>query len=411
MHTVTPPHAPPGPAQGPGAGERAGWTAPPPPLDRRIAFALDTSSWVVLVVMSVLGLWGLRDTGSVVLAGALCLVYGLLDAVGRRHVAVPRYPSLLIALQTLVVAGLLALPSDYRDAFAFFLVMLSIRCVLFLGPRAGAAWIALFWLLSTAAALWGYGLSGLFLAGFNLGVYPLCGMVGYALAELSRSTAERADALAELQLAQARLRRVAVDEERRRLGRDLHDSVKQQVFATTMQIGAARALLADRPDRAAEALDRAEQAARRAGTELNTVIHELRSAELDGGLPIALQRLTDSWARETGTPVRVGLAETVQVPERAEHALLRVAQEALANVARHAAAQQVEVSLAETAGEVVLTITDDGRGYDPGRARTGVGVSSMQERVTALDGRLDVHTAPGGGTTVRARVPSREDRT
>ncbi|MBP2364423.1 sensor histidine kinase [Pseudonocardia parietis] len=393
----------PGPRTTAGGG-RAGRTAPPPRFDRRIALALDTSSWAGVVVMSVLGILGLQEPGAMIVAGVLCAGYGVLDVLGRWSGTMAWRPEVLLGLQTVLVAALLLLPSRLQDAFGFLLVLLSIRSVLFLGPRAGSVWIAVFWIVSASTAVWRQGVEGLFVAAFNLGVYPLCGMVGYALVALSRSIAERADALAELQLAQARLRRAAVGEERRRLGRDLHDSVKQQVFAATMQLGAARALLTERPDRAAEALDRAEQAARRAGAELNIVIHELRSEDLDDGLAVALRRLTDSWCGQTGTAVRIEVDE-VCVSGRTEDALLRVTQEALSNVARHADAQQVRVALAETADGVALTIRDDGRGYDPGRARTGVGVSSMEERVAALGGWLDVHTTQGGGTTVRARIP------
>lgn len=373
-------------------------------LDRRTAFALDLSSWIALVVMGALGISVLDDPGARVIAALLCLLFGALDLAGARTEFGVRHQGLLFALQTALVVALLALHPEFQDPFAFLFVVLSVRVVLVFGLKRGAWWIGLFWLLSSAAAIWTHGREGAFSIVFNLGVYPLCGMVGFALAALGRSTAERARALAELRQAQDQLRRVAVDEERRRLGRDLHDSVKQQVFAATMQLGAARALLPDHPVRALSAVERAEQAARTAGSELSLVIHDLRSDDLDQGLPAALTELAAAWSRQSGSKIDCRIDQKLQVPLPAGYGLLRIAQESLANVARHAEATRVTLSLAGTATNLVLTVTDDGRGFDPDRCRGGVGVSSMKERMEALGGTLTITSTPGGGTTVTARL-------
>lgn len=380
-----------------------------PGLDRRTALALDLSSWIVLVVMGVLGMTALDGTGPRIVAAVLCAAYGGLDLLGGRSDRAARHPVLIFAAQTIVVAGLLSLHPRFQDTFAFLFVMLSIRVVLVLGLRVGAWWIGLFWVLSSVAAVWTHGREGFFNVVFNLGVYPLCGMVGYALAALARSTTERAAALAQLRRAQDQLRRVAVDEERRRLGRDLHDSVKQQVFAATMQLGAAKALLPAHPQRALGAIERAEQAARSAGSELNVVIHELRSADLDHGLPTALGELATQWSRQLGTTIVQDIDERIQVPVATGFALIRVAQEALANVGRHAEAAQVRLTLSGSAAGIDLTITDDGRGFDPDQGGNGVGVNSMQERLAALGGELRVTSAPGDGTAISAHLPPVDD--
>lgn len=380
-----------------------------PGLDRRTALALDLSSWIVLVVMGILGMTALEGTGPRIAAALLCAAYGGLDLLGGRSQRAARHPVLIFAAQTTVVAGLLALHPRFQDTFAFLFVLLSIRVVLVLGLRVGGWWIALFWVLSSAAALWTHGREGFFNVVFNLGVYPLCGMVGYALAALARSTTERAATLAQLRQAQDQLRRVAVDEERRRLGRDLHDSVKQQVFAATMQLGAAKALLPDHPQRALGAIERAEQAARSAGSELNVVINELRPADLDQGLPTALDELATQWSRQLGTTIVRDIDERVQVPDDTGLALIRVAQEALANVGRHAAAAQVRLTLSGSAAGIDLTIADDGSGFDPDQCRTGVGVSSMRERLAALAGTLEITSSPGDGTAISAHLPADHD--
>ena len=383
--------------------------AGPAGLDRRTALALDISSWIALVVMGSLGIAVLDGVLPRIVAAVLCLGYGALDLAGGRTELGARRPVLVIGLQTAVVTALLALHPEFQETFAFLFFVLSVRVVVVAGLRRGAWWIGLFWVISGAAALWTHGSDGAFSLLFNLGVYPLCGLVGYALAALGRSTAERAAALTELRQAQDQLRRVAVDEERRRLGRDLHDSVKQQVFAATMQLGAARALLPGDPDRALGAVERAEQAARTAGSELSLVIHELRSQDLDHGLPTALTELADSWSRQLDVTVDCQVDDRLSVPLPEAYGLLRVAQESLANISRHAEARRVTLSLTATPGNaedpagIELIVSDDGRGFDTVRA--GVGISSMQERMTALGGSVTISSTPGTGTRVCACLP------
>lgn len=381
-------------------------TAGPVGLDRRTAFALDLSSWIALIVMGSLGISMLDGTGQRVVAAMLCLIFGALDLAGARTEFGARHQGLMFALQTAVVVALLATHPEFQDPFAFLFVVLSVRVVLVFGLKRGAWWVGLFWVLSSIAAIWTHGRDGAFSVVFNLGVYPLCGMVGFALAALGRSTTERAQALAELQRAQAQLQRGAVDEERRRLGRDLHDSVKQQVFAATMQLGAARALLPDQPERALSAVERAEQATRSAGSELNLVIHELRSEDLDHGLREALNELAGGWSRQLGVPVDRTIDRQLEAPLPVAHGLLRIAQESLANISRHAQASHVGLTLSGTDTHLMLTITDNGGGFRMDESPSmGVGLNSMEERARTLGGELTITSAPGRGTAIRARVP------
>lgn len=379
-------------------------------LDRRTAFVLDLNSWIVVVVMGGLGLWVMPGLVPRLAAAALCLCFGVLDTAERYSRLARRHPVVVIGMQSAVVTALLTLHPQYQDPFAFLFVVLIIRVVMQVGLRVGWAWIAVFWVVSSVAGLWTYGWrDGIYNAVFNLGVYPLCGMVGFVLAALARSTAERDRTLQELQEAQEQLRRVAISEERRRLGRDLHDSVKQQVFASTMQLGAARNLLPDQPERALAAVERAEHAARSAGSELNLVIHELRSADLDHGLPAALDELAGTWSHRAGIEVVRTVDKDIRAPVPIGQGLLRIAQEALANVDRHAAASTVTLALARSGDDLVLTISDDGIGFDQEQPGDGVGVGSMAERAHALGGVLTIDSRPAVGTTVTVRVPGQEE--
>ncbi len=201
---------------------------------------------------------------------------------------------------------------------------------------------------------------------------------------------------------------LATLEERNRLARELHDSVKQQVFATAMQVGAARALLDQNPQASKQNLAEAEQLVRQAQQELTTLIRELRPAALKGkGLAAALRECVADWSRQSHIPaeVRIRGERTLSLP--LEQTLFRVAQEALTNITRHSGASLVEVELVWQDDQISLSITDDGRGFNvSSRDGKGLGLQSMRERVEALGGQLEVHSKPGAGAQIIARLKS-----
>ena len=199
---------------------------------------------------------------------------------------------------------------------------------------------------------------------------------------------------------------LAVVDERNRLARDLHDSVKQQVFATAMQLAAARALVDRDPVAAQQRLEQAEHLVGQAQQELNTLINELRPAALgDKGLAPALRELAADWSRNSNIKAEVRVQGEQRTSLEVEQALFRVAQEALSNVARHSGATSVDVRLAWQGDTLTLAIEDNGRGFDvPTRDGTGMGLRSMRERVEALGGTLLVYGLTTG-TRIEARVP------
>ena len=211
----------------------------------------------------------------------------------------------------------------------------------------------------------------------------------------------------ELQNLLATREELAALEERNRLARDLHDAVKQQVFATVMQVAAARHLLAQDPEQAKIHLEEAERLARQAQQELNALIRELRPAALEGkGLVAALREYVAEWSQQTGIAAEVRVQGERPLPLRVEQALFRIVQEALSNVAKHSAATRVDVHLAWAPDGVTLTVTDDGRGFDVAEARgKGIGLRSIEERVAGLQGWLTIDSAPGHGTRIVVHLP------
>ena len=197
---------------------------------------------------------------------------------------------------------------------------------------------------------------------------------------------------------------LATLEERNRLARDLHDSVKQQVFAVSMQIGATKHLLKRDPEAAEARLLKAEKLVQQAQQELTSLIRELRPVALEGkGLVPALRELIPQWAQQSDIVANLRVEGTQSLPLTVEEALFRVAQEALSNAARHSKATLVQITLSMTDEMVTLTIQDNGQGCDPEHLEhRGVGLHSMQERMQALGGDMHLESAPGNGTRVVA---------
>ncbi len=191
--------------------------------------------------------------------------------------------------------------------------------------------------------------------------------------------------------------RLAVEAERLRLARELHDSVKQQAFVAALELASARSRLG--PD---EHLDAAAHAVATVQRQLGEVIEHVRPPERQ--LLAALREHLAEWSRRTG--VSANLTVGSQPAEwLAAEPLLTVAVEALTNVARHARAGQVAVTLSGQDDQAVLEIADDGRGFDVRRTPIGQGLRGMRERLAERGGTLDVRSGPDG-TTIVARYPA-----
>jgi NarL family two-component system sensor histidine kinase LiaS len=187
---------------------------------------------------------------------------------------------------------------------------------------------------------------------------------------------------------------LAAREERDRLARDLHDTVKQHLFAAAMQLGAAKAHLSRQPERAEACLNEASELVGTSQRELVSLLQELRPRSLEGRWPEPLRQQVDAWSARTGIAAEVRLEmDTGPLPPAVAEALLRILQEALANVARHSGASRVRVWLGSTGpSRHALVVEDDGRGL-PAERRGGMGLDIMRERTEALpDGQFRLGT-------------------
>ncbi|MFF0341669.1 HAMP domain-containing sensor histidine kinase [Kribbella sp. NPDC004875] len=195
----------------------------------------------------------------------------------------------------------------------------------------------------------------------------------------------------------------AQESERRRIARELHDEVGQSLTAVLLDLKRAADLSVDHALRVE--LTQAQETTRSSLDEVRRLAHRLRPGVLeDLGLVSALTALTTELSDHTGLLIRRHLeAGLPRLDEQTELVLYRVAQESMTNVARHAAAERIDLYLTGHDGVVVLRVKDDGRGI--GLAHEGAGLRGMRERALLIGASLELATAPNGGTEVSLTVP------
>ncbi|MCX5416724.1 sensor histidine kinase [Streptomyces sp. NBC_00059] len=234
------------------------------------------------------------------------------------------------------------------------------------------------------------------------------------IAELERTNIRLEEAMAENAALHAQLlvqaREAGVEDERRRLAAEIHDTLAQGLTGIIAQLQA-HTSTAD-PARAREHLDRAAALARHSLGEARRSVHNLVPAALEhDDLPGALKKTVAGWSERTGVRAEFTVTGTVEpLHDEVGATLLRIAEEALANAARHADAARAGVTLSYMGDEITLDIRDDGCGFDPAAlpshsGRGGFGLGGMRARAERIAGTVEVESEPGLGTAVSARVP------
>ena len=220
--------------------------------------------------------------------------------------------------------------------------------------------------------------------------------------ERQRVEQERAQLFTRLVLAQ--------EDERRRIARDLHDQLGQQMTALRLTLETLRVMAAERSE-LRQHVDVLGELTRQIDQDLSFRVWDLSPAALeDAGLEAALTDYAASWSKRVGTAAHVhvsGAPDGVLIPEM-ETTVYRFAQEALNNVAKHARADRVDIVLERSDEQVSLIVEDNGIGFNPAEARTrrgGFGLRGMRERAAVAGAECVIESAPGRGTTVILRVP------
>ena len=222
---------------------------------------------------------------------------------------------------------------------------------------------------------------------------------------LRRTVAAQSGVIAERAAKESRL------EERQRIGRDLHDTLQQELTGIGLLIGNSKSNL-DQPDKALETLNMAERMVQRASEESRSSIHDLMSVTLENnGLAAAMDELVRPLAEIGGARFHTHLpARMPRLPARLETALLRIAHEAAANAGKHSKATDVHLTLEMLADRLRLVIQDNGTGFDVEAVRSHqlrhFGLLAMEERALKLGGKLHIMTQPDVGTTISAVIPT-----
>jgi signal transduction histidine kinase len=204
----------------------------------------------------------------------------------------------------------------------------------------------------------------------------------------------------------------AQEEERRRIAGEVHDDAIQTIAAARLMLTTFRDQLTDDTQR--RLLDHLEEAVSSSLRRLRTLVFDLRPAQLDDdGLAAALREYLTETARQGGFVAELRDDLEREPPAEVRVIAYRICQEAITNIRMHAAASQVAVRLEEAQGGLLVTIGDDGAGFDPDRVKSTprpghVGLTSMSERATMADGWCRVDSHPGSGTTVRFWLPTKE---
>lgn len=214
-----------------------------------------------------------------------------------------------------------------------------------------------------------------------------------------------------LRLRQIRYRFALVLEERARLAREIHDTLAQGFVGISSQLDAVAMCMPDETTPARKFLDLARRMARHSLTEARRAVMDLRSAALEGqDLAAAIQAGTRQWTAGSGVEIEVDVGGSgAQIPDEVEQHMLRIAQEAVTNVLKHAGATRIWINLNMEARKLYLRIKDNGRGFDQNGVFSTLGghfgLIGMRERAERLGGELRLASHPGEGTEVEVSVP------
>jgi signal transduction histidine kinase len=317
----------------------------------------------------------------------------------------------LLVQSVLIIVVLIT--STFEDFPALLFIPLSLDAVAFFGRRVGYRIIAIFSLLMILTFLFSDEgqLFGLAMGTLYSGVFFLFG--GYAhQVQKARAIHDQNELMFnELQAAYRQLQgyadhraSLAIEQERNRLARDLHDSVTQTVFSMNLAAQSAYLLADKEPPRVAGQLLRLEELAASALREIQSLVSQLRPRTImEEGLPAALRRLAVEQKMRAGLQIALEIHGECTLSETVATGLYSIAQEALTNVSKHSGVCEATVRLQLKKDHSCLEIEDHGRGFDPDTIsdqRGHLGLAGMSERACEIGWRLSVLSRPGQGTRI-----------
>ncbi|WP_040337275.1 sensor histidine kinase [Candidatus Blastococcus massiliensis] len=409
----------PRPAGPPASGEPGG-----PPLSERgwrITIGVLHVAFAVLFAVAVGNVFVVDVEGSRPLLLAALGAWGLAYLLLGGPALLSRDVRRRLGYQAVMVAAVAVIA--WHEPSLLFLMFLAYSQVWFLAERAaeGVPWTFALAAAATSGPLvdWTRGEEPLWGPGSTLVGLVFSLAMGIWVHRVLEQSDQRAALILELESTRAELAALhhqqGIVAERERLAREVHDTLAQGYTSIVVLAQTAAAALPDEPGAAAERLAVIEEVARENLAEARAMVAAFAPVALDSATLVeALERLAERFGRETGIATRVdtvALGGSEPALSRAEEiVLLRGAQEALANVRRHASASAVVLRLGRVgtgeAAQVSVHVEDDGVGFDPA-AVAGVGLAGLRDRAEEVGGAVDVSSAPGEGTRVTVRVPAR----
>jgi signal transduction histidine kinase len=320
---------------------------------------------------------------------------------------------LYLLMQSALVIALMAVPTT-QDFFALLFVPLSIQVVLSFGRKIGYVCIAVYSLIIILLLLGSedgpfFGMAmGLFFGGMCF----LFGGYAYQVQKAEMARNQNRETFNELQTAHRQLQgyadqvaSLAIEQERNRLARNLHDSVTQTVFSMNLAAQSASLLLENEPSRSLEQLQRIEELAASALSEIQTLISQLRPRSVaEEGLLTALRRMLVERQERDGLQVSLHISGDKSLSEAEVEGLYSIAYEALTNVIKHSGVNEATIRLDLNIDRSCLEIEDRGLGFDPQallEERGHLGMTGMYEQANEIGWDLSIESSPHQGTRIR----------
>lgn len=240
---------------------------------------------------------------------------------------------------------------------------------------------------------------------FGLGIFFVLQLVNKLLVE-RQIKQELALAHEQLQDYSQKIEDLAAVQERNRIARDIHDSLGHALTSLNIQLQTAVKLWQKNPAKAHPFLAQAQKLGAIAMKEVRQSVGTLRADRVDE-LPLKqkIWALIDNVRSGTGLTIRSKIADCPQLSPQIENTIYRIVQEALTNIAKYAQATEVEIKLKVIEAKVYLSVRDNGKGFELNQSRTGYGLQGMQERINAVEGGLQIQTAPGAGCRILVEIP------
>lgn len=350
------------------------------------------------------------------LAGYGLLLIGKTWMVHSKLLQAPQPPASQVAylfLQSLLVIGILVTGS-YEDFLAMLFIPLSLDAVSFFGRRVGYFTITIFSLAMTVTLLFSDvgRLFGLVMGILYSGLCFIVGGYAYQVQKAQATHDQNEQMFNKLKSAYSQLQgyvdqkaSLAIEHERSRLARELHDSVTQTVFSMNLAAQSAQLLMDNETPRAMGQLLRVEELAASALHEIQSLVSQLKPRPVvEDGLPVALRRLATEQKMRDGLQTSLEIHGEQTLSEAVAAGLYSIAHEALTNISKHSGTAEATVRLHLEAGHSCLEIEDHGAGFDPDAIldqRGHLGLAGMFERARELGWSLSVISQPGQGTRVQ----------